>query len=994
MSRASRRLDGDQRRVDRRSSWRRSRSPARKRPQAREHARSSTPARKSLNADRTFTPDEREESDLFMIDRNGDCKNIEYGSLHRYTIPQYRRAGFGFLVGRPSIKIDQEASTDTETVLVDFNRTSERQPRPLTSHQGKLNGPGVRLVAATGAGSGEDSTDFILLDPSRKRKRTDCSPGPQITSVDYRSIEGEAKASSQPEQDRSGTDAEEADPHEDENLIFRQQNAVLSKQAKSNPTDLDSWLALAEHQAKLVRPSGLVGIASFTASERRALADLRLSVLNEATAHIIPGKVGREQLLVAVIDEGQYLWDSAKLASKWHDALKESPSSIVLWAKYLDHLQDSHNSFRYEDCRDSFARCLRLLYDTRAAGNGESHAEVANTAVFLMLRFTAFMRDAGYDEVAFATWQAVLEYHFSMPDYLSESSPEEKLAAFEDFWDGEAPRIGEEGGSGWSGHVGSQAAAFRASPPDLRDMRTSATSMRDLANKEARLLGRLLLPATTDEDAVADPYRHVLFSDICELLRCLQMEIPRAALIDTFLLFLGLPAVLWRRQAASWPLDPHLCGNQISLIASPEGASKVRARLEPLFDLFEGGFEQFPRHAQDVDGRGDTLAQFVDRVLESLAWKLRQDQALAESIGIYHVAFRSHIFPSEVRKLAKRLLKDRPSSLRLYNAYALAEVKTGHIDKAYVVWDTAISTKDRLSSIDDMVFLWHSRLMTKVVLDDHFKALRDLLAISGESTSTESRVQHLKAKRELESGFDRAILSGRPEHAALYIDLQAWLTYLTSGSVISEPLVVYQQYDVLLSKQGYATTTLELFHQYKANLITKHLDCQRQYKPLLLRQDVEASLARFPNNSTLLELQQRLLSQDRLRIMFEQQKLDRPLATVVQWSHRLSEEIQRNETYGTTAHAVRASFHKALLGVDSAVRHSPALWTMWLRWELARPGREGNAKQVFLDGLRRLPWYKSWIVLGMKDIQGSERELQQWHDVLIERGLRARVELE
>ena len=57
-----------------------------------------------------------------------------------------------------------------------------------------------------------------------------------------------------------------------------------------------------------------------------------------------------------------------------------------------------------------------------------------------------------------------------------------------------------------------------------------------------------------------------------------------------------------------------------------------------------------------------------------------------------------------------------------------------------------------------------------------------------------------------------------------------------------------------------------------------------------------------------------------------------------------------------------------------------------------------RARQVFLDGLRSLPWCKPWVIMGLhafaRDGGLSPKELRQVYDVLGERELRVRVGLE
>ena len=84
---------------------------------------------------------------------------------------------------------------------------------------------------------------------------------------------------------------------------------------------------------------------------------------------------------------------------------------------------------------------------------------------------------------------------------------------------------------------------------------------------------------------------------------------------------------------------------------------------------------------------------------------------------------------------------------------------------------------------------------------------------------------------------------------------------------------------------------------------------------------------------------------------------------------------------------------------------------MWLCFELPKHDDRGTmlehkrlkeavvrAKQVFYDGLRYLPWCKTWVIEGMgllhKCDAMNEEELRRVHDVLGERELRVRVDVD
>ncbi|KAF2770907.1 hypothetical protein EJ03DRAFT_349936 [Teratosphaeria nubilosa] len=149
-----------------------------------------------------IVPDETEESDLFMIDRRGDSKNVEFGSLHRYSVPAYHRFGHGRLVGAvQSIRLDRDQDTGKFAVLSTVtDKDRARVKRPLYSKQLATSERKFRLVAPVTTPSNEllqPESDFIALRPGLKRKRRSASPEHGHV-VDYRSIEGKAKAPTSP----------------------------------------------------------------------------------------------------------------------------------------------------------------------------------------------------------------------------------------------------------------------------------------------------------------------------------------------------------------------------------------------------------------------------------------------------------------------------------------------------------------------------------------------------------------------------------------------------------------------------------------------------------------------------------------------------------------------------------------------------------------------------------------------------------------------------
>lgn len=109
-----------------------------------------------------------EEPEPFIIDLRGDPKNVEYGCLHRYTIPAYRRSGHGSVIGAPSnVKIDRKLSTDKEIVLSTVNRPAGDR-RVLSSKKGDVARKDTRELSFAEGDSMQMEEDFL----SFKRERS------------------------------------------------------------------------------------------------------------------------------------------------------------------------------------------------------------------------------------------------------------------------------------------------------------------------------------------------------------------------------------------------------------------------------------------------------------------------------------------------------------------------------------------------------------------------------------------------------------------------------------------------------------------------------------------------------------------------------------------------------------------------------------------------------------------------------------------------------
>ena len=676
--------------------------------------------------------DEFEESELYIVDRRGDRKNVEFGGLHRYSVPPYYRVGYGTVLGASlKVKIDRDESTGNSVVFRFADRSEKQRPkRLLTSKQHGVFAERLQKLILTESGADfHAETDFIPLRPSKKRKRRseDLAPESAVVGfVDYRSIEGKAKTRNLPD-DEDLEFASESDAGESTTTIelkARQQNAALTKYAKDHPHDPESWQALIEHQAQVVCP----GATSFTNTEKSAIADIKLSIYDKALRYIQQGLPGHDDLCLGMIECGAYIWENSTLASKWNDVLSESPGSISLWTAYLDFVQTDPSSFRYESCREIYLQCLKVLHDAGSVASSIERASIISVQVYIVLRYTALVRDAGYEELSLSIWQMLLEYHLCRP--ISASDKTDFKAEFGTFWDSEVPRIGEINSQGWRHHSLHGDGPERQSPETQSDTTNLKVSSKGWAVHELDQIRQLHLPTTPDDDTTLDdPFRHVMFSDLQPVLETTLDGISNNGLINAFLLFMHMPILPDIDSIAacqSWQSDQYLQtpnASTISLNASED--EPFRNQQVMVYDLFRDGFKSLPTPGDTRHAVANAVPRFVDRILETAVAAEPKDDAVSE----YLLAFKLHFFPDEVCKAAKRLLKSRPTSSRLYNAYALIEAKLGRPEKARDVW-TAASTMCRQSGerAGDEILLRHSNVLSSLDSRREKEALQCLLS--------------------------------------------------------------------------------------------------------------------------------------------------------------------------------------------------------------------------------------------------------------------------
>ena len=1007
------------------------------------------------------------ETKYFAEDRRGDPFNLTYGNLHRYSVPRYRTAGHGRVLGLPrNYKLIHDREHDTRVLISGFSdfgtRDKGKSLLSTTSNSEHL----VSHVVAKNVFSLEHvaGQDYLPLATHSARKRRQIPRSSSRSSLpEHQSdiIKHEKTAepiSEAPPQSETGSSESDSGgkarhdlevPFEDFRQSAQQQRHVeLLRAVHDRPQDIQAWIDLIYHQDVMLDTEQDVGKRAHSSAQKRGLADIKLSMFEQALSKV-KAHPQRDRLVLGLMEEGLKIWDAKKVSSEWRSMLKNNPGSLDLWRAYLDFQQASFITFTYEQCKSAYTECLGLV-------NGQPPSmERDRIQVYLTSRLTVFMRQAGFSELATAIWEALLEYCFYQPLDV----PCSDLASFGQFWDSEVARIGEERATGWRSavpaEVQSKADVFEANAGADHTFEAWANAERE------RMLVSKLPARTLDDVAEDDPYRVIIFSDVKDYLFRLLTAGGVTLLLNAFLSFCGLPPLASEDGGNSqmWWADPFLRDDLQQILSIQQKNSE---RIDPftnsvapylmvgtasLFANYEtwfGAWGEDPCSSVaglDVTWRRLALRQLVDGLVDH------------DQLTEYVVAFELKINPKAARSYAKALLKKRPSSLLLYNAFALIEARSGNFEAARRVWSTALSMSKTLSEPEqrNTVLLWQSwiwellnaRLFQEaryVLLSMPQGAIRvDGVSESSTATSVDS-ANILQCQRHLETLLSQSLSFHHTIAAAHYTELLSLLSYLSTDRTLSEGMSIYSNVLDGPYVQSNPTSTLsELLHQSRARLLHLHATSSPAsgYRPSDISLPIAESIKLFPSNTIFLSLYhhhtQRAILMDRIRSTIPTLKStldraeDRGKKSTIPYIFDVWTELNRPSYAGSTTNSIRAAFERAV-DIGAAGRHCVAIWKYYLLWELSlvpiptsstststnstsinsnriKKGKSANAPQeplaraqdVFYRALRACPWAKELYMLAfseekLRDAIGFDG-LRRVYETMSEKGLRIHVDL-
>lgn len=388
------------------------------------------------------------------------------------------------------------------------------------------------------------SAEVIKLEDNVPNAQINDSKLYASSGVDYRSLEGnKVKRIEQDEE-------EEEEEGESFNDRIRQCTIDFNRQLDKEPENVQLWLDFIKFQDEAA--AGLDPNAS-KAANKGSLNEVKLSIFEKALDH----NPMDEDLIHAYLACGAETWETLKLLREWDKMLKQHPDSIKLWSDYINLRQTNFASFTFTQCVQVFEDALTTLakHAKRKVNDYEGLEDIESLMVYILLRACLFMKQAGYQEKAFAVIQAAVEFNLFQPHlfYMLSSKYEDKVNAFVDFWDSEVLRFGEKGALGWQEYYRASDNGEEIPEPVFNQVMTEnddddedeVLTLQDWYNMEKASEEKDRLPLrmsqAEDDTMDEDPYRITLSDDIKPFIFNITTENARRSLIYSIFVFLGLP---------------------------------------------------------------------------------------------------------------------------------------------------------------------------------------------------------------------------------------------------------------------------------------------------------------------------------------------------------------------------------------------------------------------------------------------------------------------
>lgn len=352
----------------------------------------------------------QQESDLFKIDRRRDKDNLMYDGLYAGDVPKYR------VKQSKEPKSKSKAGRYFNVKLLnkvdDCNRKNSNKSTAICPDIGE---DFIRL---------SDSSELATGQPNRPLYEPAAETEISTNEISYE--------------------------HQELHDRTRQFNSYLNK----NTHDVDRWIEFIEFQDELmfVRSDSREARKSKSEPNDVYLAEKKLMVLEKA----LKANPANVRLMILKLELLKSTKEPAELAKEWENLAFVHPNNFEITTNHLKFIATHISYFNVANLNRFFGRYMEKIVQYQEGHlrsiRNES-IDVVNlerSMLELLLLYTTILRQCGFIERAISIWQALIEFNWNKPDFLTNrESLDDWKEYFEIFWSSGEQRFGEKGAAGW-----------------------------------------------------------------------------------------------------------------------------------------------------------------------------------------------------------------------------------------------------------------------------------------------------------------------------------------------------------------------------------------------------------------------------------------------------------------------------------------------------------------------------------------------------------------
>ncbi|KAI9462434.1 DUF1740-domain-containing protein [Lactarius psammicola] len=913
----------------------------------------------------------------FFSDRKGDPLSVQYGGIYSKEVPKYHLVGRGrkILGLRQGWVVLHRSSRGVEVAV--------GSPRKLhgindvNSRRVLESPPRHRLVASASSRHKYQEVDGFIPLPFRR---------PHSAQEDYRSI-GPPKDDNSESDSSSASDSGNDDEQEGTVLpSYHEKMRSLEELLSRDLSSVSTWLSLLSHS--------LSQVPATSKNAPKVRSEITLSVLDRAMPNLPKGPPStRIQLLY--LHAGEEVWTDDKLRQEWEKAL--STGDINIYLAWLD--------WRIRSGSDGQDGALEATIRVLASAT----SELERLRVFW--RWAYALRQTGFTERSMALFQAQADLYskpsfstagFHCPSAISQLPLEEQINKLEEFWDSEAPRLGEAGSTGWADW-------YLAGKPEqtLGDMVPSENPISGVVSappsdpyqrwaQQEMQVDELLRPSlrSTDPGAELDPYAAVLFSDIKPFLFALTSNRSKALFRLMWLSYLGLHVPGLETMAGASDDDrPYFLTLADKQSSAPESHAGVLVGKEKQYAKSFGPIKNWtyrcigPLEASEFRNgmarwgmwtKEDVVGidvEFVRAVFEQC--RMGDDDSEWDILAL---AFEAAIDVKGAVKRSRVFLASAPESLPHWAAHARLERLRGRLDEARKVYQTVLSsptsTRSRLSTGP----LWWDWAEMEWLAGESEAATR--VALRAAEVEGFGGLAVLRGKRAIEATAHEI-----PE--TLWKVREAWLRLgalleLLTGSSLPSFFTAHLEVGTV-AQESMAVASLGMLYHHIVTL-------RSPTRPAILRERSERAVELFPENTIILGMF--LEMQQGQRLWGGVRKLGD--VSISGDPTRAKGVVGLAAEKGQWLWEVERIRNSLITALESErVLGSPVLWRLLLEVEI-RAGDLERAKNVLFRAIGECPLVKDIYMQAFDRLRPvfSVHELKSLWETMVERGIRIRKGLD